>query len=675
MPFVLFSPARSLRVSVMVIAFSAIALAEAAPVNDNWLGSLRVFGLSGATNGSNVEASAETFEPAVNAGGRSVWYRWVAPVSGSATAEVVTTEFTPALAVFSEPPQGASSLSSIRVLGSSETPARFVWNVEPGHLYWLAIDGKDGARGAFVLNWQLTPDGRRPDLTPSIGEPLLTHSSEPIDACEIGHGCGDINTRRQLRFGTLTRNIGEVDLYLAGIPNLSFEFHPCHSHTHLLGYADYRLLSNGVPVTAGFKASFCLMDSTRHDTTARPTPRYSCSFQGMSRGWGDWYAAGLPCQWIDVTGVPPGRYTLEVEIDSGNQLPETDEGNNIAQREIYIPAVPGTHVNDTFDTATELVGIYRERQGENSAATRDPGEPIIGTGHTVWYRWIAPSNDLMSFDVVGSFFPAALGVFSGTSLSNFVEVVNVDPFPTSTPPQRVIFQATAGTAYYIVVDSALPGITGVFRLNYWVGRPPNDDFAQAQGWDAARYDGVHLNSAIATKEPGEPYHAGNAGGRSVWIPWQPNITRSYTITTAGSDFDTLLAVYTGDSLLNLEEVASNDNDGSATWSEVTVEAEAGTTYWIAIDGRDGAAGRISFDINEMSPQPQFLSARLHHQQLELELTGPSDRSYSIEASTNLVQWAPMMGVYKQGGAFKFHVPWDSSQPMRFFRARLMPEND
>src|SRR5256885_1371026 len=63
----------------------------------------------------------------------------------------------------------------------------------------------------------------------------------------------------------------------------------------------------------------------------------------------------------------------------------------------------------------------------------------------------------------------------------------------------------------------------------------------------------------ATKESGEPDHAGAAGGKSVWWSWTAPQSGVVRIGTSGSSFDTLLAVYTGGSLETLEVVASNDN--------------------------------------------------------------------------------------------------------------------
>jgi hypothetical protein len=66
--------------------------------------------------------------------------------------------------------------------------------------------------------------------------------------------------------------------------------------------------------------------------------------------------------------------------------------------------------------------------------------------------------------------------------------------------------------------------------------------------------------------------------------------------TFGSDFDTLLAVYTGATVGGLTETASSDQEpGGLSQSQVTFEAVAGTTYHIAVDGFNGTSGFITLN--------------------------------------------------------------------------------
>lgn len=107
---------------------------------------------------------------------------------------------------------------------------------------------------------------------------------------------------------------------------------------------------------------------------------------------------------------------------------------------------------------------------------------------------------------------------------------------------------------------------------------------------------VYGYNVEATKETGEPNHAGNAGGRSLWWRWQAPLSGPVNLHTHGSTFNTLLAVYTGTAVNGLTVVASNNDDGSANGaSGLTFTASAGTTYRIAVDGFSGANGTVTLD--------------------------------------------------------------------------------
>jgi hypothetical protein len=128
-----------------------------------------------------------------------------------------------------------------------------------------------------------------------------------------------------------------------------------------------------------------------------------------------------------------------------------------------------------------------------------------------------------------------------------------------------------------------------------LGSPPsNDYFANAEAIDG-RYGWLDGDSSGATKEPGEPNHAGNPGGASVWYAWTAPSSGRATLNLCYSDFDTLLAVYTGDVVSALTEVGADNNSGCSPQSQVTFAATAGTTYRIAIDGADGAMGYYELD--------------------------------------------------------------------------------
>jgi hypothetical protein len=191
-----------------------------------------------------------------------------------------------------------------------------------------------------------TVGGNLPDLT--ISEVDLRNSLEihtenfRSDDCAIEEGCVDgPGTRRLLRFDTVTPNLGPGDVFV-GDPsgNSEFVFSQCHAHFHFEEYADYRLLDmQGNLVRKGHKQAFCLIDLFRIPGGSGPArPQFAdCGFQGISAGWADIYNRALDCQWVDITGVPEGRYKLEVVVNPARVIEEGNYSNNAATAEVFIP--------------------------------------------------------------------------------------------------------------------------------------------------------------------------------------------------------------------------------------------------------------------------------------------------------------------------------------------------
>lgn len=152
--------------------------------------------------------------------------------------------------------------------------------------------------------------------------------------CAVVEGCvAQAGRRTLLRFDTVTSNTGTGDLVMgppppAGVSDDVFEWSPCHMHHHVRNYAIYELVDAAGNVTAARKQSFCLEDS-ENVTIGAPAHGYSCVNQGISRGWADVYSRGLPCQWIDVTDLAHGSYTLRITVNPLHVIQEADTTNNV----------------------------------------------------------------------------------------------------------------------------------------------------------------------------------------------------------------------------------------------------------------------------------------------------------------------------------------------------------
>jgi hypothetical protein len=142
--------------------------------------------------------------------------------------------------------------------------------------------------------------------------------------------------------------------------------------------------------------------------------------------------------------------------------------------------------------------------------------------------------------------------------------------------------------YSIVIDGYDPDATGSFTLRWRpITSPPHDDFDAAQPLSGAR--GVHASSTLgAGNEPGERRHAGSNNG-SVWFAWIAPAAGTVSFDTCASSFQTALAVYTGDSMATLTEVASDD-DTCVGRARVRFETDAATAYRIAIASDEADVG-------------------------------------------------------------------------------------
>jgi subtilisin family serine protease len=159
------------------------------------------------------------------------------------------------------------------------------------------------------------------------------------------------------------------------------------------------------------------------------------------------------------------------------------------------------------------------------------------------------------------------------------------------------------TNLVMTVTARATGKTSVTNVVTYIvtPRPANDDFVNAAKIPPAGGMIIGINK-FASMEPGEPYHAGvPTVDDSVWWNWSPASSGSVVLDTAGSSFDTVLAVYTGLSVTTLTPVASVDDvfipldDGSSArrlQGYLLLDVEAGATYRITVAGYDSSQAGV-----------------------------------------------------------------------------------
>lgn len=260
--------------------------------------------------------------------------------------------------------------------------------------------------------------------------------------------------------------------------------------------------------------------------------------------------------------------------------------------------------NDSWAGATIVTSTGVAYLGDNSEATKEGGEPnhaLNSGGRSVWYKYTATADGYITVYTTSSSFDTTLAVYKGFSLANLYLLAACDDLiPVTNTRSRVTVATRTGDVYYIAVDGHNEGGTvasGGLVVEFEVGTvASNDSFANAISLNGN--GGEQSTSNVnATKEAGEPNHAGELGGRSLWYKFSAPVgaTKSYTFSLRGSTTQgglnplyTVMAVYTGASVNALTPVVS---DGG--YSRVTFIPMPGITYYIAFDTKTYAEPALS----------------------------------------------------------------------------------
>jgi hypothetical protein len=262
------------------------------------------------------------------------------------------------------------------------------------------------------------------------------------------------------------------------------------------------------------------------------------------------------------------------------------------------PPTPIRPANDAFASAVAASTAIWTLMANNTDGTSETGEPAHAgnaAAKSVWWAFTAPSSGTCTLRTSGSTFDTVLAVYTGTSVGAVTAVASNDNSSSAVLDSTVSFSAVKGTIYRIAVDGKR-GTSGAIRLSASLVAavvPVNDSFVSAKLLTGTSFT-VNGSNIGATLQTGEPKHSGQTGGKSVWWSWTAPSSGTFTLATAGSSFDTTLAIYTGSAINSLVVIGSNDDQSSTLrTSKAIVSVVAGTTYWIAVDGYSAEAGAIT----------------------------------------------------------------------------------
>ena len=164
-----------LKLGVAVCVGLLFASLAGAQVNDSFASASGIAGITGTTNANNTLATLEACETnqvftddlGPTPVGTSVWYKWVAPASGTVQFDTVGSDFDTVISAWTTT-NGLcdASLTNLvsdddngfNVLGdpNNNYSSYISMQVLAGNTYYISVDGNGGDFGNVVLNWNMT---------------------------------------------------------------------------------------------------------------------------------------------------------------------------------------------------------------------------------------------------------------------------------------------------------------------------------------------------------------------------------------------------------------------------------------------------------------------------------------------------------------------------------------
>jgi len=176
--------------------------------------------------------------------------------------------------------------------------------------------------------------------------------------------------------------------------------------------------------------------------------------------------------------------------------------------------------------------------------------------------------------------------------------------------------ASTGSVTMTVTATATNKVGATNEVIYTIlPPPPNDYFTNATKVPAAG-DVYLANNRFATLETGEPTHAVGTAAASLWWSWAPASDTNVFIDTTGSAIDTVLAVYTGTAVTNLQVVARTNDIGARKQAYLSLPGQAGIAYRIAVaSANTNSLGSIQLRVapggaRDTTPPAVFVSSPL-----------------------------------------------------------------
>jgi subtilisin family serine protease len=296
---------------------------------------------------------------------------------------------------------------------------------------------------------------------------------------------------------------------------------------------------------------------------------------------------------------------VRLPVETSNDLRIVVDGKNRSRGTVKLNFVlQAGAVYDNFAEPKVVTGTNWTDSGRNNGSTpaysAESGEkPHAGQAafKSVWYRWTPGVTGTAEVTTTNVNFPTVLAVYRGSTVDTLTPIAS-NAGTTSRKTSRVQFGVRPEEVYYVVVDGRSRS-AGTYTLQGLVhGAPPlsGTNRPPLTPTNQLATNAVTLAGArVSTSGNNLSAAKGSSGGPSVWYRWTAPKAGTVFLNTSGSGFDTILAAYT-EAMVNK---GSNDNARSGVrWSQVSFQADAGTTYMIEVSGARGSSGRFKLNLSQ-----------------------------------------------------------------------------
>ena len=198
----------------------------------------------------------------------------------------------------------------------------------------------------------------------------------------------------------------------------------------------------------------------------------------------------------------------------------------------------------------------------------------------------------------------------------------------------------------------------------------------AAGGLTSGYTGSQIfNTVGSSSSSGETFLCGVPGGSSEWVTLVAQADGELMVTTAGSSYDTILAIYQLTPTNPIPQLIDCNDDSVPNvvlTSELTIPIKAGDTNTILVDGKYGASGMLMLSYSLIGPTSLIPTGVNDLGALGVQVLGYPGMKFRIESSTDLSNWTPLVTTNSAEGLFDYSDAAGLAPSVRYYRAVLLP---